>query len=205
MRVTEGPPPSFTCRQSRKRTCCYIAHPPTSTISHTICLRSASVTGLQEQLLQYSIAYFYRTMASMRREPTTPNCLDRVGACFVFSSICPIRSPSLIQPSSSSALITPSQPLAPHPLDVFIYTRLRRVAMRLFSSRLLRLLCSIDRHCLIDSIFNRNYCTHESNCTCTLRKGRGAGGCAPFTHTYTRWINFCRPTKHQHLCRHLRF
>lgn len=124
-------------------------------------------------------------MASMRREPTTPNCLDRVGACFVFSSICPIRSPSLIQPSSSSALITPSQPLAPHPLDVFIYTRLRRVAMRLFSSRLLRLLCSIDRHCLIDSIFNRNYCTHESNCTCTAEGTRGGRLCPIHTHIHS--------------------
>lgn len=146
-------------------------------------------------------------MASIRREPTTPKCLDRVGACFVFSSICPIRFPSLIQPSSSSALITPSQPAycTTPPRCFYLHSSSSCRDEALFLSPTPSARCSIDRHCLIDSIFNRNYCTHESNCTCTLRKGRGAGGCAPFTHTYTRWINFCRPTKHQHLCRHLRF
>lgn len=43
------------------------------------------------------------------------------------------------------------------------------------------LLCSRDRHCLIDSIFN---CVHTSRTALVLSKGRGAGGglCPKHTH-----------------------
>lgn len=92
------------------------------------------MTGLQEQLYYssiYRVQTYYRTMASIitheKRLRTTP-WTNEAPVLFSCQSLAPLPAPLYshlrhnTQPGSQP-------PLAPHPLDVFIYTHLRREAL----------------------------------------------------------------------------